>query len=72
MLLSNKDGDNVGINDDEDEDIALTFRSFGLWQQILSLHSYFMYLYIVTCIIDMLCQKHLHVKYIIYTYYLVG
>jgi hypothetical protein len=43
-----------------------------LWQQILSLHSYFMYLYIVTCIIDMLCQKHLHVKYIIYTYYLVG
>jgi hypothetical protein len=30
MLLSNKDGDSAGINDDEDEDIALTFRSFGL------------------------------------------
>ena len=30
MLLSNKDGDSVGMKEDEDEDNALTFRSFGL------------------------------------------
>lgn len=30
MLLSNKDDESVGMKEDEDEDTALTFRSFGL------------------------------------------